>query len=264
MINTYLIGADTGRLIRLGVQEFCFYCGSILADNGGVSNCGALGYRVGCCDIYDEWQYFEFEIDLAANKIAIRRNNMYLFTAGGQTQITLPTPMTGVGNVTLYGSYWNGVLYDDFYVVNNSGSLTNTWLGSTVRCLSTNIIGCGGTRLFEWSGNGYCTGVDLASDDYDLSYISTTDINKTVAVGLETSGGGIFSGLTNPKIGAVRVFTDSTARKTGPLDAAYQHIYRTAAGQIVPLTSKRLVTSINWVKNTEAPLLFTQIGRAHV
>lgn len=170
------------------------------------------------------WNYLEFEIDLNARTLAMRRNGMALYTQTGDALLlALPTNVLSLGALEISAAshpYTSTGLYDDLYIVDNEGGPTNTWLGPTATVYSPAFDPGGPLSPEQWSGAGGNASTNATifnSDNGDVSYISTTAFDRVQAHGITLS--------PTPSNAWVAGITMATSARNVTLDSAYQQVY---------------------------------------
>jgi hypothetical protein len=163
----------------------------------------------------------EFELDLTAYTLAVKFNNQALQTVSAVTTLTgMTSAVATITGVAFFGGYNGGTTYD-VYLVDDSGSFANTWLGSTFRIHSPTFSGSSSNSYnTNWANqsNNAPTGSEVNDSDSDSTFIRTGTFNEEVAFDLNTVTPSGF----NPAIGAIRL--RSVARRQ-VLDAAYKYFY---------------------------------------
>jgi len=193
------------------------------------------------------WNHFEFEIagigTASAATISVRRNGVHLYPLIFSTGTTIDN----IAKIELGSGHSNGSRYDDFYVINNSGTTTNTWLGPETTVYSTSLTPATPAEWVAVNGGG------INSDDADVSYFKTTQYPKTSLFSLGSQYGDL-STFNNKVIAGISTF--ARARKTS-MDAAYQIAFKqaTVSDTIHPLNSRQLITNLSY---RYTPITFTE------
>lgn len=213
--------------------------------------------------IFSENRVLEFEIDLVNNTLKIQYNGQSLFdgaNADTATQLAIGNDLTAVA---LFGSVLSSTLVRDIYLVDDTGSFANTWLGVNFAVHAQNTQGFP-TISTNWTAEPNLDGNYLHTNDSDISFVRTDALNAPLAYDLST----ISPGGYNPVVAGIKVA--SVARRL-QLNAAYKHIYRNQStntnyemGERIVLTSPTYAQQpaqfINVNPETNAQWTVTQIN----
>lgn len=162
--------------------------------------------------------HWEFELDPDNDTIAIRVNGQYLTGATPASPLVLATAFASVGRVTLWGYQANNsATFDDLFVVNDSGTYANTWLGVDTRVRLRTRSGTATNS--GWTGN--TSAIDAR--DGDAGSISTKTEDSLFALAYNA-----MSLAAGTAIGAVKV--SSVARAVSQ-PVAYKHVFHNEATQ---------------------------------
>lgn len=167
--------------------------------------------------------HWEFELDVDNNTLAIRVNGQYLTGANPSSPLLLMTSFASVARFSLYGyvfpNPYQTIYFDDVYVVNNSGTYANTWLGPDTRVRARGMNPYDAYTNDNWTPGAYPQ--PLSSNDGDASYISTKTQGALFALS--------YSAMSLPAgtaIGGVKV---SSVARAVSLPVAYKHVFHDSA-----------------------------------
>lgn len=171
-----------------------------------------------------QWHHWEFELDIDNDTLALRVEGQLLFEAPVGGLLTLATPFSSVAGLAFFGVLRNDQngpqWFDDLYVLNDSGSYNNSWLGPTARVRTRTIAESEPYTNVNWED---APSANLSSNDGDGSYVRTKQVGAVYAVP--------FNALSLPSgsaIGAVKVSSISRA----PVRAvAYKHAFVDTVGE---------------------------------
>lgn len=196
-----------------------------------------------------DWRYFEFEIDLnsAPNTFAMRVEGTPVVNSNS-TQKTDLTAITNIAKIEfvagrMYQQYsWQagtGTFIDDLYLVDDTGTRENTWLGpdTVVRNISVNSDNFdSAVDTNQWYSTG---GTDrLYSDDGDTSGIRTNAFNQYQLYNWSDINTAALPPGT--LVGALRI---STKAKNASLDAAYKIVGKSAVNTLHDLSAKYVLSN---------------------
>ena len=183
---------------------------------------------------FDGWNFFEIELTLnaSASTAAIRRNGMPLLSSDNLATVSLPAAINGLQHIDF--SMPGNV--DDLFLIDNTGAATNTWL-CNARIWPVDIATS--STPAEWA-NGTAIGT-ITTDNTELSFISTSDINKTNVYGVTFS-----PTPAAPAIGGIQLYTKGR-KKT--LNSAYKQVYKHSDDVVYDLSSD-IQTTIGYEKIT--------------
>ena len=196
------------------------------------------------------WIYYEFEIDLAStpNTVAMRINGVPLVNLNS-TQKTNLTPISNISKLEFIGARQRANYYaayytfiDDFYLIDDTGSRENTWLGpdTIVRNIEVQNSNFDSAVIDnQW----YSTGdyQRLYSDDGDTSTIRSTAFNQfQIYNWSDISPSSLLPGTL---VGGVRI---STKAKNASLPAAYRIVGRNSGGTIYDLSNKYVMSDYTY------------------
>lgn len=195
------------------------------------------------------WRYFEFEIDLASptNTIAMHFEGVPIqnSNASPTTNLTTIADISKIEFVAgrVYQQVWwqpaTGTFIDDFYLVDDTGSRENTWLGpeTVVRNISVNSDNFdSAVDTNQWYSTG--DGSRLYSDDGDISGIRSNAFNQYQIYNWSNIDA---NGLTpGTLIGALRI---STKAKNASLPAAYRLVGKSAVNTLYDLSDKYVLNN---------------------
>jgi hypothetical protein len=199
-----------------------------------------------------KWGYFEVKITTGAtvNNVEVRANGIALQTSGGQTVISIPvvTPTNNVGKIRFYANETADQYIDDLYLLDDSGSSLNSWLGPTVAIYSPDLVSTNDdvstATTQEWTAVGT---LSLGSHNPDSDYLTTKLPNKSQLYVLD-SADSLFSMPEENTVAAVQI--RSTARETS-LPSAYQQVFKPntagATTAVVTVTTNAYYESTNTV-----------------
>ena len=145
------------------------------------------------------WRYFEIEVTIhnSAGAIEVRENGVTMLSLSG-----IDTQATGnaiIDRVAFGGapaiSYTN-MSYDDFYLCDDQGSVSNTFLGD-IRVQSIFPSGAGATTQMTPSAGSNYACVDETTPNGDTDYVSETTAGEkdTYAFGNLTPTSGTIKGV---------------------------------------------------------------------
>lgn len=195
------------------------------------------------------WRYFEFEFDIdsATNTVAMRVEGTPVVNSNA-TETTALTTIANIAKIEFVAGrlhqpyYWQpgtGTFIDDFYLVDDTGTRENTWLGPDTVVRNINVETGnfdGGVTTNQW----YSTGDDqrLHTDDGDTSGIRSNAFNQYQLYNWDD----IDTNSLPPGtlVGALRVFTKA---KNASLDAAYKIVGENALGSIYDLSAKYVLSN---------------------
>lgn len=231
----------------------------------------ADSYRVGLStDYYSQrivaysgtstWLYFEFELDIAStpNTVAMRINGVPLVNLSAAQKTNLATAITNITKMEFigaknrqnsYGGYHTFI--DDFYLVDDTGSRENTWLGPETVVRNINIFQSNfDSAVVENQWYSYGDYQRLFSDDGDTSGIRATAFNQYQIYNWDDISPSSLSPGT--LIGGLRV---STKAKNSSLPAAYKIAAKSGLGNFYDLSSKYVMSDYTYKVRTPAYIL---------
>lgn len=201
-----------------------------------------------------QWLYFEFELDLqsATNTIAINITGTQLLNSTGASNTNIAT-IDNISKIEFTAgntasSYSPASYIDDLYLIDNTGTRENTWLGpeTVVRNLSPdpsdNFDSAAVSGANQWFSNGDSN--RLHTDDGDISGIRTASFNQRQLYNWSNINTGTLTPGTI--IGAVRI---STKAKNASAPAAYRIVGRDALGTDFDLSDKYVMTNRAYTVN---------------
>lgn len=195
------------------------------------------------------WRYFEFEIDLASltNTFAMHVEGTPVVNLSS-TQTTNLTTIDNIAKIEFVAGrqyqpyYWQagtGTFIDDLYLIDNTGSRENTWLGpeTVVRHISVNSDNFdSAVETNQW----YSTGdyQRLYSDDGDISGIRSSAFNQYQLYNYaDINTGSLPPGTL---VGALRL---SAKAKNASLPAAFTIVGKSGVNTLYDLSSKFVMTN---------------------
>jgi len=192
----------------------------------------------------NEWIYFEFELDIesATNTLAMHIAGMPLVNSNSlqKTDLTTISNIAKIefvnGRIRQYTS--SGCYIDDLYLVDNTGTRENTWLGpeTVVRNVSVDSDNFdAAVTANQWFSTGNYQ--RLYSNDGDTSGIRTSAFNQ---IQLYNWANIDASSLTpGTLVGAVRI---STKAKNASLASAYRIIGKSGSETTYDLSDKYVMS----------------------
>jgi hypothetical protein len=222
--DTNVAASDLGLTIVQGATTLTTYTIlNSIASTGTVSNTGARNFFVGTgpSGISSVGRVLEFEIDLADDTIAVRYEGQSLLNSAAAELTSLATPIADIATLDIFGAVTDdyGVypVVFDLYLLDDTGTFANTWLGSEFEVKSSTFDNTAPT-FNQWNVVGGSNGSVLNSADGDTSYIRSGVFNEVGVFPVSDISSSIFA----PAIAAMRV--DSVSRRPS-LDAAYKYAY---------------------------------------
>lgn len=182
--------------------------------------------------VFQATRVLEFEINLTNNTIKMQYNGQSLFNSSSNETTGGLAIGNNIAGLAIFGSPLGTTMIEDIYLIDDSGSFANTWLGNNFAIHSPDLQSSG-------AGNGWTVvpadnGVYLNSADSDTSYVRTASIDAQIAFDLTTFSP---SG-NNPVVAGIRV--DSVSRRL-QLDAAYKYLYRNQSSETAYEMGDRIV-----------------------
>lgn len=165
----------------------------------------------------------EFELDLTAYTLAIKFSDQSLRTLSNVTTLSgLTSAINTIAGLAFFGSTTGGTIFD-IYLIDNTGSFANTWLGTNFRVHSQTFGGQPQVNT-GWvnSANSAPSHTEIDTNDSDASFIRVGEINKEIAWALNDIA---VSGL-NPAVAGIRM---SSFSRRLQLASAYKYFYHDGA-----------------------------------
>lgn len=221
----------------------------------GLINTSWYGQRIVGYTGASTWLYYEFEIDLAStpNTVAMRINGVPLVNLNN-TQKTNLTTISNISKLEFIGArprVYSGSYHtfiDDFYLVDDTGSRENTWLGAdtVVRNIDVQNNNFNSAAVEnQW----YSTGSEwdrLHTDDGDASTIRATAFEQfQIYNWADISPSSLPPGTL---VGGVRI---STKAKNSSLPAAYRIVGKSSSDVFYNLSNKYVMS--DYIYKTRGP-----------
>lgn len=164
---------------------------------------------------------FEFEIDLANDTLAIRFEGQNLQNDSNASSTTISS-IGDIASIRVYGgavANSNSCYVRDTYLVDDTGTFANTWLGSNFAVHSPDVSS-GSPVVGDWTSTSqYNAATALNTNDSDTGYIRTKNFNDYYICNVDD----ISPTGVSPVVAGIRL--NSVARKV-QLDSAYKYAYR--------------------------------------
>lgn len=254
-VNAADVSGGVVQALRLYVNEYTADTFKVPADT--VNSVAAVTVNSGGFDqtTYvvsetaenNDFIYFEFELDLTNSAengnttlFSCRVNDQPIARVGDVNvdRVPLDAPIANVSSLKLRGGYTADMYFDDLYVVDDTDTHTNSFLGRNTFVLSFDLDHTTPAQndwtIVDPDGNSDPT-LNVIDDD---KYLTTSEFDKVAAFNLVSPS--IPEGAS---IGAVML--TSYAKRTS-LPAKYAHVYRETDGTIHDLGAAKEVTNLSY------------------